>query len=151
MPSPALSLTFADMGATLASALSPAYATKRVIDEATGEEVARLFVREDRVDWSGSGSFGSRPTVDECLAEIEVAVLRQRACEAEDRAQAAAIDALPEPIRSLTHARNRAAVLVQIERHRVIIRKDDLRRAEDALARAEAALANAKRERAVAA
>ncbi|WP_164743119.1 hypothetical protein, partial [Mesorhizobium sp. Z1-4] len=60
-------------------------------------------------------------------------------------------DALPEPIRSLTHARNRAAVLVKIERHRTIIRKDDLRRAEDALARAEAALANAKRERAVAA
>lgn len=118
-------------------------AVKRVIDEDTGERVGWMRPAYGEIEWSSFYRQGFEPTEAEALKQIEAAVIEHRGFEAADAAYVAEVMALAEPARTARRNRDRAAVLIEIERQRNIIRPDDLEMAEARLLVAESELSDA--------
>jgi hypothetical protein len=118
-------------------------AVKRVIDEDTGERVGWMRPYAGKIEWSAFHLQGFEATEAEALKAIEAAVIEHRECEAADAAYVAEVMALPEPARTARRNRDKAAVLVEIERQRTVIRPDDLEMAEARLLVAESELSDA--------
>ncbi|MGO4561021.1 hypothetical protein [Rhizobiales bacterium 3FA27D7] len=135
-----LSQTKPDPSTAINSATFQRAAVKRVIDEDTGERVGWMRLCFGEIEWSAFDYQGFSATEAEALAEIEAAVLQHRANEAADAAYVAEVMALPEPARTARRNRDKAVVMVEVERHRIVINAYDLANAERALADAEADL-----------
>jgi hypothetical protein len=118
-------------------------AVKRVIDEETGERVGWMRPCFGSIEWSAYSFQGFEPTEAEALAKIEAAVIEHRGFEAADAAYVDEVMALPEPARTARRERDRAAVRVEIERQRNVIRPHDLELAQARLLIADAELADA--------
>lgn len=138
-----LRVTKPDPKTAIKSATFQHAAVKRVIDEDTGERVGWMRPYAGQIEWSAYSRQGFEPTEAEALKAIEAAVIEHRECEAADAAYVAEVMALPEPARTARRNRDRAAVLVEIERQRNVIRPDDLEMAEARLLVAEAELSDA--------
>ena len=116
---------------------------KWVEDADTGERVGWIRPCKFGVEWSSYHLRGTEQTEAECLEAMKVAVIEHRGFEAADAAYVAEVMALPEPARTARRNRDKAAVRVEIERQRNVIRRDDLEMAEARLLVAEAELADA--------
>jgi hypothetical protein len=138
-----LSATKPDPKTAIKSATFQHAAVKRVIDEDTGERVGWMRPAYGEIEWSSFHLQGFAKTEAEALKAIEAAVIEHRGFESADAAYVAEVMALPEPARAARRERDRAAVWVEIERQRTVIRPDDLEMAEARLLIAEAELADA--------
>lgn len=136
----------ADPSTVIKSATFQRAAVKRVINEATGERVGWMRPYMGDIEWSSFHLQGFAKTEADALEAIRAAVVEHLACEAADAAYVNEVMALPEPARTARRDRDRAAIHVEIERARGIIRPDDLKAAEAALLVAEALLADAMAE-----
>lgn len=143
MSAPALRVTKPDPKTAIKSATFQRAAVKRVIDEDTGERVGWMRPYAGQIEWSAFNRQGFEATEADALKAIEAAVIEHRECEAADAAYVAEVMALPEPARTARRNRDKAAVLVEIERQRNVIRPDDLEMAEARLLVAEAELSDA--------
>jgi hypothetical protein len=116
---------------------------KRVEDADTGERVGWMRPSYGEIEWRSFHLQGFAKTEAEALQAIEAAVIEHRGFEEADAAYVAEVMALPEPARTARRERDRAAVRVEIERQRNVIRPDDLEMAEARLLIAEAELGDA--------
>lgn len=114
---------------------------RHVVDASTGERIG--WIRPSKTGWIEWRAFtrqGLERTEAEALEAMTAAVLEYRACEVADAAHLAEVLSLPEPERTARRNRDKAAVAVEIERSRSVIRQHDLDSAERALSEAEAEL-----------
>ncbi len=113
---------------------------RHVADASTGERIGWIRPFKGWIEWRAFTRQGLECTEAEALEAMAAAVLEYRACEATDAAHVAGVLSLPEPERTARRNRDKAAVAVEIERSRSVIRQHDLDRAERALSEAEAEL-----------
>lgn len=122
----ALRTTAEDLTTALSSAT---YGTTKPVrwveDQDTGERVGWVREIADGWEWRSGNEEGYGRLIDDCLARIESAVLRQRKFAEIDAARRAEIAALPEPLRTLRQRVDAAAVQVAIEEARTVLRIND--------------------------
>lgn len=141
---PALRATRPDRNTAQTSATFGYQAPVKWVEDAdTGERVGWIRPCKFGIEWSSYHLRGCEQTEAECLEAMKVAVVEHRGFEAADAAYVEEVMALPEPARTARRKRDRAAVRVEIERQRNVIRPDDLEMAEARLLIAEAELADA--------
>lgn len=122
----ALRTTAEDLTTALVSATYGATpAVRWVEDEDTGERVGWVRQLGDGWEWRAGSEDGYGRSIDDCLARIEKAVLRQRKYAEIDAARHAELAALPEPLRTLRQRVDAAAVQVAIEDARTVLRIND--------------------------
>ncbi|MDF1599682.1 hypothetical protein PZ895_07820 [Mesorhizobium sp. YIM 152430] len=123
----ALRTTAEDLTTALVSATFGATpAVRWVEDEDTGERVGWVRVHGDGWEWRAGSEEGYGRSIDDCLARIESAVLRQRKYAEIDARRAAELAALPQPLRDLRMIRDTAKTQLAIEEARTVRRPDDL-------------------------
>lgn len=127
----ALRTTAEDLTTALVSAtFGRTPAVRWVEDEDTGERVGWVRQIGTGWEWRAGNEEGYGRSIDDCLARMEKAILRQRKYAAIDAAHRAEIAALPEPLRTLRQRVDAAKVQVEIEEARGFRRDDDYAAAE---------------------